>query len=267
MNPQLVFWWQGNANYRSFGVQVYAPGSGWTTVWSSGAAPGQWTRVQVSLAAYVNQQIRLAFYTSAYYGSIYLDKIAVAEQPQPVTLTNAAAGFKSIQLNWTPTASSNSFKRYEVWRGTSSGQEGLLTTLANVNQTSLTDTNGLPVTTATTYYYRVYTVDTNDLYAASVNETNATTVQPIYPEPFSDDFSTLNQWITSGQWGLGTNAAHSGPGCLTDSPNGNYTPNADDNAQTALDLRLAQWPVLKFWYKYALTANTRAASQIGRAHV
>jgi len=117
VNPQLTFWWQGNAAYRTFGVQVYAPGLGWTTLWSSGANPGQWSRVQVPLASYVNRQIRLAFYTTAYYSGIYIDKIAVAEQPQPVTITNAVAGFKSVQLGWTPTASGSSFKRYEVWRG------------------------------------------------------------------------------------------------------------------------------------------------------
>jgi hypothetical protein len=99
------------------------------------------------------------------------------------------------------------------------------------------------------------------MYIASVNETNATTTELSYP--FSDDMSTLNQWITSGQWGLTTNTSHSGPSSLTDSPGGNYTANGDDNAQTSLDLRLAQWPVLRFWDKYALTPNTRAAVQVG----
>ncbi|HXR06230.1 MAG TPA: hypothetical protein VN765_02810, partial [Candidatus Acidoferrum sp.] len=241
-----------------FGVQVYAPGLGWSTLWSSGGNPGQWSRVQVSLASYVNRQIRVAFYTTSYYSGIWIDKIAVAEQPQPVTITNAVAGFKSVQLGWTPTASGSSFKRYEVWRGTSSGQESLIAMTTNLNQTSLTDTNALSATT--TYYYRVYMVDTNDMYVASVNETNTTTTQLAYP--FSDNLSTLNQWITSGQWGLTTNTSHSGTSSLTDSPNGNYTANADDNAQTSLDLRLAQWPVLKFWDKYDLTGNTRAAVQV-----
>ena len=186
----------------------------------------------------------------------------VAEQTQPVTITAASAGFKSVQLNWTPTVSSNSFKRYEVWRNTSAGVSltsgSWLGSLTNVNQTSFTDTNNLTATT--TYYYRVYTVDTNDMYAISVNETNVTTIQLSYP--FSDDLSTINQWITSGSWGLTTNTAHSGPSCLTDSPGGNYTANSDDNAQTSLDLRLASWPVLRFWDKYAVSGSARAAVQV-----
>ena len=256
VNPQLVFWWTGYSGYgNGLSAQVCVPGAGFATVWDSqsagyGGSYG-WTRIQVSLQAYVNRNLRINFYT---YGNpgMHLDRVIVAEQAQPVTLTSAVAGFKSVQLNWTPTASSNSFVRYEVWRGTTAGQESLLTTVANVNQTSLTDSNGLSATT--TYYYRVYTVDTNDMYVASVNETNATTTQLSYP--FSDNLNNLNQWITSGQWGLTTNTSHSGPSSLTDSPNGDYSANGDDNAQTSLDLRLAQWPVLRFWDKYALSGNT-----------
>jgi len=46
------------------------------------------------------------------------------------------------------------------------------------------------------------------MYIASINETNVTTTQLLYP--FTDSLSSLDQWITSGQWGLTTNAAHSG---------------------------------------------------------
>jgi hypothetical protein len=188
VNPQLVFWYRGSYSYNEFHVQVYAPGSGWSTVWNDphwGTGYG-WTRAQVSLAAYVNRKIRLNFFGTGDRG-FGVDKVVIAEQAQPVTLTAASGQFKSVQLGWTPTASIQSFVRYEVWRGTSAGQESLLTTVTNVNQTSLTDTNGLSATT--TYYYRVYTVDTNDMYAISVNETNATTTPLAYP--FSDDLTTL----------------------------------------------------------------------------
>ncbi len=80
--------------------------------------------------------------------------------------------------------------------------------------------------------------------------------------PLADDMSTLNQWITGGQWGLTTNSYHSGPTGLTDSPTGNYTPNSDDAAQTSVDLRLAQWPVLRFWDRYAIGGSGRAAVDV-----
>jgi len=227
-------------------------------VWNGGGGWTGWTRAQVSLAGYLNQPIRLIFY-SMNFDQLQLDKIAVTELPQPVTIMAATAGFKSVQLNWTPTGSSNRFQRYEVWRGTSSGGETYLASVSSLMQTNFTDTNGLSATT--TYYYRVYTVDTNLLYVASVNEVSATTTVLGYP--FSDDFANLNQWIASGQWGLATNAGYTGASCLASSPNGNYTANGDDNAQTALNLRSASWPVLTFWDQYALTPNTRAAVEVG----
>jgi hypothetical protein len=258
VNPQLVFWWQGTTCGDIY-AQVCPQGGGWTTVWGSGGYCGSygWTRIQVSLASYVNQKIRVNFFT-ANNRPMWLDKIAIAEQVQPVTLTAASADFKSVQLSWTPTASSNSFKRYEVWRGGRSGAEGFLLAVTNLNQTSLTDTNALSATT--TYFYQVYTVDTNDMYAVSVNETNATTTPLSYP--FSDSLTNLNQWITSGAWGLATNTSYGSPSSLASAPNGNYSPNSDDNAQTSLDLRLAVWPVLRFSDLYSITPSARAAVEV-----
>jgi len=77
----------------------------------------------------------------------------------------------------------------------------------NLTQTSLTDTNALTATT--TYYYQVYTVDTNDMYVVSVNETNTKTTQLAYP--FSDNLSTLNQWITSASGGWPPTPRIAGP--------------------------------------------------------
>ena len=104
-------------------------------------------------------------------------------------------------------------------------------------------------------------MDTNAAYTASVNETNATNTPLGFP--FTDNFLSLNQWITSGQWALTTNTAYNGPDSLSSSPGGNYTANGDDNAQTSLDLRLAKWPVLRFWDQYAVTPSSRAAVQVG----
>ena len=98
------------------------------------------------------------------------------------------------------------------------------------------------------------------MYVASVNELSATTTPLNYP--FSDGMADLSQWIASGAWGLTTNTAHGGPGCLTDSPDGNYTADGDDSAQTSLDLRLASWPVLRFWDRYAVSGYSRAAVEV-----
>ena len=126
-------------------------------------------------------------------------------------------------------------------------------TLGSVNQTNLTDSSGLA--TGATYYYRVFVVDTNEAYAAS-NEGSCTLLPLVYP--FADGMANLDQWITTGNWGLTTSTAHSGPASLTDSPAGNYGPYADSLAQTAVDLSRASWPVLRFWDRYAMDGNTRA---------
>jgi len=89
INPQITFWWRGNIDWaRNFGLQVYTTNVGWTTIWNvSYTTAGQWTRVQVPLTNYINQTIRLNFYSSG--SSTWIDKIAIAEQVKPVTITSA----------------------------------------------------------------------------------------------------------------------------------------------------------------------------------
>jgi hypothetical protein len=157
------------------------------------------------------------------------------------------------------------FRRYEVRRSTSAGvgvNSTLVATISNPNQTSLTDSGGLA--TSTTYYYRVFVVDTNEIYGAS-NEGSCTTGPLGYP--FADGLTNLDQWVTTGNWGLTTLTAHSGPSSLTDSPGGNYAPNSDSAAQTAVDLSHASWPVLRFWDRYALDSSTRAIVVVNGAPV
>ena len=75
VNPQLVFYFQG-VSCSDFLVQVATPGSGFSTVWHDSYCGNYgWTRAQLSLNAYVNQKIRLAFY--APNRGIYIDKIGV----------------------------------------------------------------------------------------------------------------------------------------------------------------------------------------------
>jgi len=266
-----VFWWRGTVNpYTSgaFWVQAYTAGQVWQTIWGNDVAgyngTYDWTRLQVSLTNYVTRKIRLRLYFAG-TPDVYLDNLAVGELPAAVTLNGPAPHFKTVDLSWTPTASSNVFRRYEVRRSTSPGvgvSSTLVGTVTNPNQTSLTDSNGLA--TSTIYYYRVFVVDTNEVYAAS-NEGSCTTGPLGYP--FADTLTNLDQWVTTGNWGLTTLTAHSGPSSLTDSPGGNYGPNSDSAAQTAVDLSHASWPVLRFWDRYAMDSSTRAIVVVNGAPV
>jgi hypothetical protein len=92
--PQLVFWHQtpwwgtGNSQPGAF-VDIQPEGGTWTQVWSTGAPPSTWTRIQVDLSAYASSKIRVRFRVSAYYyygdygtgGSV---GVCVIEDPGPV---------------------------------------------------------------------------------------------------------------------------------------------------------------------------------------
>ncbi len=76
--------------------------------------------------------------------------------PSAPTLISASAGSGSVALLWTAPSSNggSAVTGYRVYRGTSSGAETLLTTLANV--TGWTDSS---VANGTTYYYKVSAVN------------------------------------------------------------------------------------------------------------
>ncbi len=71
--------------------------------------------------------------------------------------------------------------------------------------------------------------------------------------PFSDTFENgLGNWIVSGSdWGLTQSTARSGGSSATDSPSGNYPPNAESVMilKNSIDLSNSTAPVLTFWHK------------------
>jgi fibronectin type 3 domain-containing protein len=93
-----------------------------------------------------------------------------ATVPGAPSLTSATAGNGSVALGWSAPSSNggSAITGYKIYRGTSSGNETLLTTIGNV--TSWTD-NG--VTNGTTYFYKVTALNSVGESAAS-NEMSAT---------------------------------------------------------------------------------------------
>ncbi len=100
----------------------------------------------------------------------------------------------------------------------------LIGTFTDPAVTNLTDT-GLSI--GTTYYYKVFTVDTNDTYSPS-NERSTTTVPVTWP--LADAMETTDQWVTTGAWGIAPNGRSGG--CLSDSPVGDYANSTDSYALT-----------------------------------
>ena len=105
-----------------------------------------------------------------------------SEPPPPVApgapnLTAASAGNGSVALTWSAPASDGGspISGYQIWRGTSSGGESLLTTVGVT--TGYTDSS---VSNGTTYYYQVAAVNTVGPGPGS-NERSATPAPPPPP--------------------------------------------------------------------------------------
>ena len=265
VNPQLVFWLKGQLWYRSrFRVQYSTDaGLNWGDLYGLNYDWNQdWTRVQVSLQSLVNQTVRLRFatwneYSSAPAQDLWIDNLALEEMPAAVTLETLTPGLRSVDLAWTASTLGAAFKRTEVYRATHATvtlSDTLIGTFTDPAATNLTDT-GLSI--GATYYYRVFTVDTNDVYSPS-NERSTTTV-PV-PWPLADAMETTDQWVTTGTWGTGANGRNGG--CLSDSPVGDYANSTDSYALSAVNLVGTTWPVLKFWDRYRLADNDWARLEV-----
>jgi hypothetical protein len=205
----------------------------------------------------VGQSVRLRFLTYSIWSTtpdedVYLDKLSIQELPEGVTLNPLdQIRVSSIRLNWTQSTLPN-FREYRVYRSESSSvNEGstLLTTITNRSSTSFTDTD---LWSRKTYYYRVYVVDSNDTTVGS-NQASAMTTGTALP--CAVDFETAESgWTLTGTWTLQPGAGREGSSALVDSP-GDYNYSSDTYAQFAVDLAGADWPVLKFWDRYAFAGG------------
>ena len=151
-----------------------------------------------------------------------------------------------MRLTWDPYAGSD-FKEYRLYRSESASvdeNDTLMATYTNIGSTAFTNTS---LTARKTYYYKVYTYNTNDTGSAS-SETSARTLG--VPMSWSDDFETDDTgWTFTGNWGRDSAQSHSGSYSLSDSP-GIYDNNINTWAQTGVDLSSTAWPVLRFWDRH-----------------
>ncbi|MCX7866051.1 MAG: immune inhibitor A, partial [Limisphaera sp.] len=258
VNPQLVFWVRGQLAYRTrFRVQCSSDGGlnwgdfyGLNHDWNA-----DWTRVQVSLQSLTNRLVRLRFVTWSEWGSapaqdLWIDNVVLQEMPPPVSLQVLTPGLRSVELEWTASTLGPAFKRYEVYRSTGPNVELTHTRIGVVTNAAVTRLTDTGLSIGATYYYRVFVVDTNEVFSPS-NERSVTTV-PV-GLPLSDPLETTDQWVTTGSWGI-AEGGRSGR-CLSDSPTGDYGNSTDTYALTAVNLTGSRWPVLRFWDRFRLADN------------
>jgi hypothetical protein len=258
VDPQLTYWIRGETGYRGyFNPQISTTGG---LTWAN--LPGgigrsttipDWTRYQVSLAAYLQAGVRIRFRisqsTSTDPTNIFIDDVSVEEMPQTVTLAAPVPHLKAVDLSWSESTLGD-FDRYEVYRSTSANvttANDLVATFSTDTDTSFTDT-GLSI--GTTYYYRVFVFNSREVATPS-NERSATTVPLSFP--FSDPMENLDSWDATGTWGPDGMTPHGGSFSLNESPGDNSPLSSNTYILTAINLAASTWPVLRFWDRYGLS--------------
>jgi hypothetical protein len=265
---QVTFWLKGNFESYTYLRLKYSNNGG--ASWNELGALNingpvsylNYTRLQADLSSLAGQTIWLKFegsVTSFRGFHMNIDKVTIAEMPEPVALLNADPDLRSVDLEWDQSSLGTDFVRYEVWRSTS----------ANVsvnNGTKVFETADPLITTATdtglniggTYFYKVFVVDQRDTYIPS-NEMSTTTV-PV-ELPFSDSMDAMDNWVVGTNngatltWDTATSDVHEGTGCIAVMPTGQYLANSDTYIETAVDLTGTTWPILSFWDKVDLNTG------------
>ncbi|MCC5833411.1 MAG: hypothetical protein JJU20_01645 [Opitutales bacterium] len=267
-DPQLMFWYKGYWYPRHYlRLQVSANGGlSWanTTVVGSTSSTtvADWTRYQHSLQSYVGQVIRVRLVNINYYTGVTqqgrLDAFTIQERPEGVNQSAPIPSVRSVELNWTQSGISD-FKRYEVYRHTSSNvgpQHTLVTSISDRATTNFTDTE---LSVGQSYYYSIFVVNEDEVYSSGAER--LTTTVPV-DFPFQDDLNDLNYWMPEGDWGILSGGGRDGGDALASNPVGDYPPSTNVSALTAIDLRGSQWPLLRFHELYDFGTGDRGYVEV-----
>ncbi|MDP3851089.1 MAG: immune inhibitor A, partial [Luteolibacter sp.] len=240
-------------------------GSSWTSLSSYGAGSLAWSQARLPLAAYAGQssvllRFRLTTNASANADGWHIDDISVAEAPAEIAAPAVdEITSHTLRLTWGANTSLP-FSHYAIHRSTSPGvgiNSPRVAMIRDQAQTQFTD-SGLALDTM--YYYRVYAVSPYGTYSAdSANEATIRTLNNPLPlaENFDENLLNWNFGSDTGlnAWGLSTEVKRSGAAALGSSPGASYAQNTNTWAETAVDLRATEWPVLTFWDRFGLNSG------------
>ena len=240
-------------------------GSSWTSLASYGAGSVAWSQARLPLTAYAGQssvllRFRLTTNASANADGWHIDDISVAEAPAEVAAPAVdEIASHSLRLTWNANTSLP-FSHYAIHRSTNPGvgiNSPRVAMISDQAQTQFID-SGLALDTM--YYYRIYAVSPFGTYSAdSASEAAVRTLNN--PLPFAENFDeNLLSWNLGSDtgvsaWGLSTDVKRSGAAALGSSPGASYAQYTNTWAETSLDLRGTEWPVLTFWDRYGLNSG------------
>jgi bacillopeptidase F (M6 metalloprotease family) len=258
---QITFWHKIQILANDFAYVEYSTDSGnsWLVLLQyTNVTLSNWTRVQYPLGI-VSDHFRIRFRLQTNASGVAdgwkIDDAGISDLPESVELftpvPQTMPDFDKMALSWTQSNDSN-FKQYEIYRSASSGITGTETPVGIVTNPIITNFTDTGLAAQTNYYYKIYIVNQADAKSGS-NEESATTnaFGGTVSYPFSDDMENgKGFWVYSGGFTQTTEDSYSGTLCWTESPNGNYLPNADANLRLTIDLSTADKPVLKFRHKY-----------------
>lgn len=240
-------------------------GSSWTELatYTSGTLP--WKQVRLPLSAYAGQasvlvRFRVTTNASANADGWHVDDVSVAEAPamMPAPAIDQISSH-SMRLNWNVSAALP-FSHYAIHRSTSPGVDLNSPRVAVITNQTVSSTTVTGLALDTLYYYRIYAVSPYGTYSAD-SPTEAVARSLNNPLPFAADFEgDLIAWNFGGNsgtnvWGLSSSEKHSGSASLASSPGASYLPSTDTWAETAVDLRNTEWPVLTFWDRFGLNTG------------
>ncbi len=189
--------WQDNAGHAATGYEILESvnfGTFFTAALlppTSRTPPDDygWSATNLTPGAYYEFHI-IAFNSSGNTDFAGLNATTLTVPPSDLTAT---AGSGVINLSWTAPSGAATFN---IYRGTSPGNEGATPLYTGVTTTSFVDTT---VTSGTTYYYTVTSVNLNSTYqpplpaeSADSNEASADWVDAVTTQP-------VNQTVNAGQ--------------------------------------------------------------------
>ncbi len=262
-SPQLLFWHQleSEAEFDYARVEYSTNGGGSWSGLSQYTGIHSWRREQVDLSALAGQgsvllRFRLTSDKSVVADGWHIDDLVVAEPLNPVTsLSVTSVGRDNVVLGWTANQDA-AFDLYAIYRARSAGvttADSLVAEIDNAATIGLTDSG---LFAATTYYYRIYTVDANGLHTPGKEVQTSTIAGGNFP--LDDDVeSSTDHWVVSGAWAT-TAVTYNGvtTTAWTDSPSGSYPAGSDTNLMINLDLGSALMPVLTFDQKYSFETDS-----------
>ncbi len=258
---QITYWYKIEILELDTAFVEYSTDSGnnWTElVHYTNTTASEWTRVQYDFGI-ASTQFRLRFRMKTNPAGIadgwYVDDVGISDLPDSVILSipvpQPMPDYDKMNLSWTQSSDSY-FKQYEIYRSTSAGVDSSGTPIATITNPVTTTYTDSGLTSQTDYYYKVYVVNQADAKKGSNEEMQTSTYfGGTVSYPFYDDMeSGTGYWVYDGGFAQTTEDYYSANHSWTESPGGNYGPNADANLKITIDLSTADKPVLSFWHKY-----------------